>query len=330
MAKSRNGNGNGRAKHNGSGNGNGNGRRAGASARGGRSGPRAIPVRPGRGDESQPSKGTLIIIGGHEDKEHERIILRAVANRVGSGKLVLVTVASSVPDELWKDYHKVFGELGVKRMEQLHVDNRGEAKLPEKFKILDGATVVFITGGDQLKLTSQLGDSPIYEGIHELYQRGGTIAGTSAGASVMCETMLVTGNGSESHRIGSALHMAPGFGLIPGVIIDQHFAERGRIGRLTAAVAQNPRILGVGIDENTAIICDASHCFTVLGDGAVYVVDGADVTCTNLTEEQTDRTLSVFGVRLHILSQGDEFDMATREARSHPAEEMEGAVAGKG
>ena len=325
MAKSSNGNGNGNGRAKRNGNGNGNGKRAGASTRG-RSGPRTIPVRPGRADESQPSKGTLIIIGGHEDKEHERIILRAVADRVGSGKLVLVTVASSVPDELWKDYHKVFGELGVKRMEQLHVDSRGEAKLPEKFKILDGATVVFITGGDQLKLTSQLGDSPIYEGIHEIYQRGGTIAGTSAGASVMCETMLVTGNGSESHRIGSALHMAPGFGLIPGVIIDQHFAERGRIGRLTAAVAQNPRILGVGIDENTAIICDASHCFTVLGKGAVYVLDGRALSYTNLSDEDRDRTLSAFDVRLHLLSMGDEFDIEERRPASHPAEAVERAL----
>ena len=135
--------------------------------------------------------------------------------------------------------------------------------------------------------------------------------------------MLVSGSGSESHRIGGSLQMAPGFGFLPGVIIDQHFAERGRIGRLTAAVAQNPRIVGMGIDEDTAVVCNPKHCFRVLGAGAVYVVDGSDVTYTNLTEEQTDRTLTVFNVRLHLLSQGDEFDLTTRTPTSHPAEEVE-------
>src|SRR5688572_4848265 len=202
MAKSSNGNGrSGRTGH-----ANGNGRRR----AGGGKGPRPVPVRPGRGADGKRPRGTLIIIGGHEDKEDDKLILRAVAERVGSGSLVLITVASGEPDELWKDYRKVFGELGVKRMEHLHVDTRAEAKLEEKHGLLDGATVAFITGGEQLKLTSQLGDSPVYEKIHDLYMRGGTIAGTSAGASVMCETMLVSGSGSESHRIGSALRMAPG------------------------------------------------------------------------------------------------------------------------
>jgi len=322
MAKSSNGNGrSGRTGH-----ANGNGRRHAGGGKG--KGPRPVPVRPGRGAEGKRSRGTLIIIGGHEDKEGDKLILRAVAERVGSGTLVLITVASGEPDDLWKDYRKVFHELGVKRMEHLHVDTRAEAKLEEKHGLLDDATVAFITGGEQLKLTSQLGDSPVYEKIHDLYMRGGTIAGTSAGASVMCETMLVSGSGSESHRIGSALRMAPGFGLIPGVIIDQHFAERGRIGRLTAAVAQNPRILGIGIDEDTAIVCDDEHCFRVLGAGAVYVVDGEDVTYTNLTDEETERTLSVFGVRLHILSMGDEFDLNHRTPSTRPAEEVERELVG--
>ena len=341
-----NGNGRAHAKANGSANGKGNGKangksngkangKANGAAHGRANGssrsasPRPVPVRPGHPSESKQPRGTLIIIGGHEDKEHDKLILRAVAGRVGSGKLVLVTVASEVPDELWKDYQKVFGELGVKRIVHLHVDTRAEAKLEENHGVLDGATVVFLTGGEQLKLTSQLGDSPVYEKIHDIYMRGGTIAGTSAGASVMCETMLVSGGGSESHRIGSALRMAPGFGLIPGVIIDQHFAERGRIGRLTAAVAQNPRILGVGIDEDTAIVCDDKHCFSVLGAGAVYVVDGEDVTYTNLTDEESERTLSVFGVRLHILSMGDEFDMHTRQPSNRSAEDVEKELVGR-
>jgi cyanophycinase len=117
--------------------------------------------------------------------------------------------------------------------------------------------------------------------------------------------------------------MAAGLGLFPGVIVDQHFAERGRVGRLVAAVAQNPRILGVGIDEDTAIICEPDGCFSVLGRGAVYVLDGSTVSYSNLTEEDSDRALSTFGVRLHMLTMGDEFDLATRTPHNRPAEEVE-------
>ncbi len=136
------------------------------------------------------------------------------------------------------------------------------------------------------------------------------MAGTSAGASVMSETMLVRGSSQESHRIGD-LHMAPGLGLMRDVIIDQHFAERGRIGRLLGAVAQNPRVLGVGIDEDTAIVVDGDQ-FTVLGVGAVYIVDGTGVTHSNIAEAQPERTLSMHDVRVHVLSRGDRFNLAER------------------
>jgi hypothetical protein len=161
---------------------------------------------------------------------------------VGSGKLVVATVASQVPEEVWKDYEPLFHELGVKKVVHLDVNSREEAKSPERLKLLDNAAGIFFTGGDQLKLTSQLGDSPIYERLREIYRDGGVIAGTSAGASVVCETMLVGGAGEESHQVGTSLRMAPGFGLIPGVIIDQHFAQRGRIGRLVAGQSrEQPR-----------------------------------------------------------------------------------------
>lgn len=207
-----------------------------------------------------------------------------------------------------------------------HVNSRAEARSPAKVRILDDADAVFITGGDQLKLTSQLGDSPIYERLRDIYESGGTIAGTSAGASVVCETTMVSGTASESHTIASALRMAPGFGLISGVIIDQHFAERGRIGRLIAAVSQNPRMLGVGIDEDTAIVCDQTTCFHVIGTGGVTVVDAADVQYSNIADEESDRTLSVFGLRVHQLSMGDVFSLETRKPENHPAEETEHAI----
>jgi cyanophycinase len=284
----------------------------------------------GTGRNGHQPRGTLVIIGGHENKTGDRLILRAVAARVGSGALVVATVASGLPGEVWGDYAPLFKELGVRDVRHLHVESREEARSPEAVRVLDGATAVFITGGDQLKLTSRLGDTPIYTRLLEIYERGGTIAGTSAGASVMCETMLVEGEGAASQHIDASLRMAPGFGFIPGVIIDQHFAERGRIGRLIAAVAQNPRILGIGIDEDTAIVCDPDHCFTVLGAGAVYVVDGREISYTNLADEERDRILSAFDVRLQLLSMGDEFDLATRRPANHAAEAVEEALVGKG
>ena len=287
--------------------------------------PEHTAVRVSRSD-SAPPRGTLVIIGGHEDKEGDKLILRAVAERVGAGALVVATVASGLPGEVWADYEPLFRGLGVRDVRHLHVDTRQAAHGEEALGVLDGATAVFITGGDQLKLTSQLGDTPVYSRLMEIYEQGGTIAGTSAGASVMCETMLVEGDGASSATVGGSLRMAPGFGLITGVIIDQHFAERGRIGRLVSAVAHNPRILGIGIDENTAIVCDPRRCFTVLGAGAVYVLDGRGLSYTNLSDEERDRTLSAFDARLHVLSMGDEFEVDARRPTSHPAESVERAL----
>ncbi len=271
--------------------------------------------------------GSLIIIGGHEDKTDERLILRALAARAEGGALVVVTVASNVPEELWGDYEPVFRDLGVADVRHLHVDVREEAQDPERLRMLDGARVVFFTGGNQLKLTSQLGATPVYTRVRELYEGGACIAGTSAGASVVTETMLVTGDSAASPRVSDAVSMAAGFGFLAGVIVDQHFAERGRMGRLIGAVAQNPRLVGVGIDENTAIVCEGGR-FTVLGAGGVYVVDGRDVTHSNVVDEARDRTLSVFDMRLHLLNTGDTFDLGARRPACHSAAEAEERLVG--
>jgi cyanophycinase len=190
-------------------------------------------------------------------------------------------------------------------------------------RILEGATGVFFTGGDQLKITSQLGDTPMYSRVQEIYEAGGVIAGTSAGASAMSETMLVANNGEASYRIKSALLMAPGLGFAQDMLIDQHFAERGRMARLIGAVTQSPRVLGVGIDEDTAIIVEHNRSFRVLGAGAVYVVDGSTSSYSNIGEEDSDRTLSSFGLTVHMMSQGDRFDLETRTPFAHPADSME-------
>jgi cyanophycinase len=280
------------------------------------------PMRRGRAKATH--KGTLIVIGGHEDRTGERKILRAVAERLGDdGKIVVCTIASTEPDSLWEEYESAFRALGVPHVFRLDLESRQDASTPRAIRILEGATGVFFTGGDQLKITSQIGDTPVYSRIQEIFEEGGVVAGTSAGASAMSETMLVANDGDASYRIKSALLMAPGLGLAQDMLIDQHFAERGRMARLIGAVSQNPRVLGVGIDEDTAMIVEHSRSFRVLGAGAVYVVDASKTTYSNIGEEGADRTLSSFGITVHVLSQGDRFDLSTRTPYAHPAESME-------
>jgi cyanophycinase len=267
-----------------------------------------------KGARKKAGESTLIVIGGHEDKEGEKNILSEVSRRVGSGKLVVATVATDSPDEVWEEYQKLFKALGVKRIEHLDVREREEALSESRADILDGASVVFFTGGDQLKITSQLGDSKVYQKIEDLLEKGGTIAGTSAGASVMSATMLISGPGDQSPNVNEAIRMAPGLGLLPDIIVDQHFAERGRLGRLIAAIAQNPRYLGVGIDEDTAIVVHDGKSFEVVGSGAVYVLDGSKICYSNLAEEREDRDklLTVFDVKVHLLAEGYGFDLQER------------------
>jgi cyanophycinase len=268
-------------------------------------------------------KGQLLIIGGHEDKKDTKLILRYLAQRVGSGSLVVSGLASEEPESMWREYQRVFRSLGVRRVKKLAVESRADAESPKSLRVLEDATAVFLTGGDQLRITSLLGDTPVYSRLLEIFSNGGTIAGTSAGASVMSETMVVGGGQNGSHRIGPDLRLAPGFGFAKDMVIDQHFAERGRIGRLLAVVAQNPRVLGVGLDENTAIALSPTSEFRVLGEGAVYVVDGSSVTDTNVAEEDRDRAMSLYNVTVHVLTQGDRFTIKTRTPESRPAKEVE-------
>jgi cyanophycinase len=273
----------------------------------------------------EKNERTLIIIGGKEDRLNNKVILGEVARRVGAGKLVVSTVAmSNGTNQLFEEYEQAFRSLGVKHVFNLDIANREEATRDSKLRILDQATGVFFTGGDQVKITSQIGDTPIFERIQQIYEEGGVIAGTSAGAAVMSETMMVMGGDEESHVIGGSMRMAPGLGLIGGVIIDQHFSERGRLGRLLGAVAQNPKNLGVGIDEQTAIVVERGNGFYVLGSGAVYMIDGSGVTYSNIAEEAMKKSLSIYDVKMHVLSQGDRFDFITRAPR-----QMKGQAAKK-
>ena len=259
-------------------------------------------------------KGNLIIIGGAEDKEGDMPILKEVAERARSKKsrLAVVTVATNLPEEVGQEYARVFNKLGVRQVDVIDIRTREEAYLDANVETIMKSSVVFFTGGDQLRITSQVGDSPIYRCLHEIYVSGGTVAGTSAGAAAMSETMMLSGPSDKSNEI-TALGMAPGLGLVSGLVIDTHFAERGRIGRLIGAVAQNPRNLGVGIDEDTAIVIEGEKGFRVLGAGAVYVVDGTGVTYSSLSEKNPEGMLTIFDVKLHVLAENDIFDLQSNQ-----------------
>lgn len=259
------------------------------------------------------TRGTLIIIGGHEEKQGDRAILTEVARhaRGPSHRLVIVTVASQLPEELGRDYTTIFRDLGVGHVEHLDLRVREDAKDPKVVERVERASVIFFTGGDQLRITSQVGDSPVYRCMQKRYREGACIAGTSAGAAAMPETMLIAGSGDSAPDM-SALGMAPGLGLVDGVVIDSHFAERGRMGRLLAAVAENPKNLGLGIDEDTAVVLSPDRSFRVIGSGAVHVVDGAGISYSALSERRPEGALSIFGVKLHVLADGDCFDLDQR------------------
>lgn len=257
--------------------------------------------------------GNLIIIGGAEDKKRDKFILKEISNYIKNDEnhLVIAAIASEIPEELGTEYKNIFEELGIGKVSILKVKERKDALKLENINLINSATAVFFTGGDQLRITSMIGGTPLYKAIHKSYKNGCIYIGTSAGASVMSDTMIVSGLNDESPR-KYTIKMAPGLGLIKDVIIDQHFAQRGRIGRLLTAIAQNPQIIGIGIDEDTAIIVNDKAKFRVIGSGAVYILDGSEITKSDVSEQKPEEVLSIFNIRMHVLKKDDKFDLSRR------------------
>lgn len=289
---------------------------------------RDAPLRPG--EIPQLPRGSLLMIGGHEEADDDPVILRALARQVGGGRLVIATLATEHPDRLWKQYESLFRRLGVADVAHLHLEDRQEAGELRALRILDAATAILFTGGDQLRITSTLGDTPVFSRIFEIFLEGGIVAGTAAGASVLSETTLLGGGTEASPRVNAAVQLGPGFGFARDVIIDHHFAHRGRIDRLLGVVAQNPRVLGLGIDAHTAVLLRPGRDFRVLGRGAVTVLDGQRVTSSSVTEDELEQTLSVFNITLHLLSQGDRFDLRTRRPMRRADASMEASLDPRG
>ncbi|HEV7313731.1 cyanophycinase [Sphingopyxis sp.] len=255
-----------------------------------------------------PNSGPLFVIGGHEDKEGSRKILGAIAAELGEGTLVIATIASAKRDGYFETYCEGFAPLGIGRIVELYLDDREQAWEPARARMIDQADGIFFTGGDQSRLMKLTEDTPIAAAIRALHQRGGLVAGTSAGASAQGETMLVGGSGEETPRLGD-IELAPGFALIPACIIDQHFAERGRIGRLLGAVNRRPDCLGIGIDEDTALRIEAGTA-RVIGSGGVTILDASRASRSNAKGAKPDDIVSLHGATLHALGEGDCFDLA--------------------
>ena len=257
-------------------------------------------------------KGHLFIIGGAEDKTGRMEILGEIVRLTDGGRVVVMTTATEHPEEAGRDYERLFSDLGAREVESIRIDTRREAEGQEAARALRRADAVFFTGGDQLRITSILGGTRAYEALFDAYRCGALIAGTSAGASALSSTMIVGGLDNDQAR-KCTLKMAPGLGLMEQALIDQHFAQRGRLGRLLCGVAENPHVLGIGIDEDTAIRVEPDARFFVLGSGAVTVIDGATLRDSNVSELAPNEILAIEGVTLHVLPREYGYDMKTRK-----------------
>lgn len=262
---------------------------------------------------SEKSYGLLIIIGGAEDKCGDSVILKQAPRMLtDEDMLTVLTTATEKPEEAGLQYEDVFHRLGVKNVEILNIKSRDDADDTHYCDMIKNSKCVFMTGGDQLRITSILGGTRSNLELKNLYEAGGIIMGTSAGASVMSSTMVVQGNDNEPAR-KCTLKMAPGLGLFDGVIIDQHFDQRGRFGRLLCGVAENPGTLGIGIDEDTAVKLFPDMHFEIIGSNAVTIIDGKTIQCSNVSELNQNEILAIAGVTVHTLPQGYGFDLRNRK-----------------
>jgi len=258
--------------------------------------------------------GHLLVIGGAEDKYNERRILRKFLELAGGDRaeVLIVPVASDFPEFAADVYTQAFRNLGVASPRVMRATSRQDVFLAEPDELLDGVTGVFMTGGDQMRLVSLLGGTKFADKLRNLVRETNVVlAGTSAGAAGMSTSMIVRGE-STSHPHKNSVRMSPGLGFLKNIIIDQHFTERGRISRLITAVSYNPYNLGIGIDENTAIILDGKGKLEVYGVGSATIVDGSQITYNEIAEVDEFQPFSVCGVQLHVLRDGLIYDYRNR------------------
>lgn len=263
----------------------------------------------------QPTKTAVMVIGGAEDKIHGRLILQTFFQRSGGtdARIAIIPSASREPATIGSRYHDIFEEMGAKAIEVIDIREREHGEDPVWQAFIEDCTGVFMTGGDQLRLCGLLADTTIMERVRMRAQLGEiTLAGTSAGAAVMGHHMIAGGGSGESPN-RSLVDMTTGLGIIPEVIVDQHFHNRNRMARLLSAIACNTDKLGVGIDEDTCAMFEGNGTFQVIGKGAVTVVDPGQATHTNYSTVSSTDPISLHNLRLHILSHGDRYDLYKRQ-----------------
>jgi cyanophycinase len=266
--------------------------------------------------------GHLLVIGGAEDKFNERRILKKFLGLAGGDKaeVLIIPVASDFPEFASDIYTQAFRNLGVANPRVLRAVSRQDVFHADPEELLNGVTGVFITGGDQMRLVSLLGGTKFADKLRQRVRETDLVlAGTSAGAAGMSTSMIVRGE-STSHPHKNSVRLSPGLGFLKNIIIDQHFTERGRISRLITAVSYNPYNLGIGIDENTAIILNSQGTMEVYGAGSVTVVDGSQITYNEIAEVDEFQPFSVCGVQLHVLRDGLMYDFVNRHPNNPPGE----------
>lgn len=262
-----------------------------------------------------PPPGDLLVIGGAEDKLGKRTILKEFVDRAGGdrARIAVVPTASSLGEEIVEVYTALFDRLGAAEAYGVRPETRADASDPALLEDLERATGIFLTGGNQLKLSTVIAGTPFGQAVIDARARGVTIAGTSAGASIQSSHMVAFGPGGSTPK-QRMTQVAAGLGLVENCVIDQHFAQRNRYGRLLMIVSQSPQLLGMGIDEDTAALIShrgGGEVLSVVGRGSVTLFDGTHMV-TDAHEAKERRPILASGVILHILPSGSVFDLGTR------------------
>ncbi len=265
------------------------------------------------------SRGYIIPIGGAEERISGRAILRRFVEVAGGGeaRIAVIPTASSLEDA-GSTYEEIFADLGAAEATALPFQERADTRRRDWLEALETCTGVFMTGGNQLRLTTTLGGSPVADLLRRRNLDGLAVAGTSAGAAFMSEHMIAYGEEGMTPR-ADMMQLVPGLGLTQLAIIDQHFRQRDRLGRLITALAYNPRPIGIGLDEDTAAFLAPGGLLEVVGSGAITVLDPAEVEYSSMDSAKPHDPVCVIGVRLHVLIEGATFHIETRKASPPPA-----------
>lgn len=259
-------------------------------------------------------RGYVIPIGGAEEKNDNPVILKRIVELAGGSDAVICVIpTASQLDDTGERYQTLFTSLGAGKTHSLHIAERADAQKQEYLDLLESSTAVFITGGNQLRLSTILGGTPIAKTIRKLNAKGVHIAGTSAGAAIVSQHMI-TGGSTGIVPTEDGVNLAPGMGLINTVVVDQHFNQRNRLSRLLSAVSYNPFLIGIGLDEDTAAFIDNNNEFTVVGSGAITVVDPSDIEYSSMAEAYTGDALTLLNLKIHILASGGRYNISERQA----------------